>query len=312
MRFFRRLAVLFAAAAFCLPPAAAREAPPPGTAVPPMWRLADADSEIWLLGTFHILPKELDWRSPPVAAAFDAAETVWFEAEVDTPAARQKTVQVVMTQGFNPPGETLSAMLAPEDARRLAEVARELGLPLSAIDPMRPWQAFLTLSVQFIVNQGFDPGSGVETKLLAEARAAGRELRFFETVEEQLALFTSLDPETEKKLLVVTLREWDKQQEQFDALFEAWRTGDAESIDQLMNETLRAEAPKVYDALIVRRNEAWTEEIAHVMAGSGRALVAVGAAHLAGDRSLPALLREKGFAVERYGLETAEQADVRN
>ncbi|GAB4519465.1 MAG: TraB/GumN family protein [Amphiplicatus sp.] len=306
MRYFSRLAALFAAATLCPPPAAALGAPPPGAAVPPMWRLADADSEIWLLGTFHILPKDLDWRSPPVAAAFDGAETVWFEAEVDTPAARQKTVQIIMTQGFNPPGETLSAMLAPEDASRLAEVTQELGLPLSAIDPMRPWQAFLTLSVQFIVNQGFDPGSGVETKLLAEARAAGRELRFFETIEEQLALFTTLDPETEKKLLVVTLRDWDKQQAQFDALFEAWRTGDAEAIDRLMNETLRAEAPKVYDALIVRRNEAWAAEIAGLMAGSGRALVAVGAAHLAGERSVPALLRERGFTVERYGLEAAE------
>ncbi len=270
-------------------------------ASPPMWRLADADSEIWLLGTFHILPPELDWRSDALAAAADAAETYWFEAEVDTPAAQQKTMQIMTAQGFNKSGVTLTSLLDTEDRAQLAAVAADVSLATATLDPMRPWLAFLHISVQFIVAQGFDPSSGVETILLREARMRGRKLRFFETIDQQLGLFTKLPPETEKKLLVVTLRDWDKQKGDFDALFDAWRNGDEDAIDRLMNQAMHDEAPEIFEILVANRNKVWADQIATAMSGSGRILVAVGAGHLVGDVSVPALLREKGFTVERFG-----------
>ena len=274
-----------------------------GRASPPMWRLVDEDSEIWLLGTFHILPPGLDWRSDPLAKAIDAADTIYFEAEVDTPDAQQKTIQTLMTEGFLPKEKTLSSLLEEAEAQKLQKIAGQIGLPFAAIDTMRPWQAFLTTTVQYIVSKGFDPGSGVETILLKEARLRDRNLQFFETVEEQLSLFTSLKPEVELALLKLTLEDWDKQDEQFSALFTAWRNGDAEEIDTLMNETMREQSPEVYEALIVRRNEAWAGRIKDVMAGEGRVLIAVGAGHLVGDNSVPALLNAQGFEVTRYGLE---------
>lgn len=274
-------------------------------ATPPIWRVSDADSEIYLLGSFHILPPGFAWRSEEVETALEAAETLWFEAEIDAPATRQKTLQVLMTQGFNSGGKSLSDLLDAADAERLTEIAASLGLPKRAIEPMRPWQAFLTLSVQFIVSRGFDPGSGVETALLGEARTRGRDLRFFETVEQQLGFFTALSPEAEKDLLVTTLREWDRQTSEFDHLFNAWATGDADAIDQMMNASLRDSAREVYEALVRRRNALWTDQIAREMAGSGIELVVVGAGHLVGEGSVPALLSEKGFTVERYSASDA-------
>ncbi len=274
-----------------------------GRADPAMWVVRDEDSEIWLLGTFHILPPGLDWRSDALARAIDAADKIYFEAEVDTPDAQQKTIQTLMTQGFLPKGESLSAMLGDEDAATLQQVSAEVGLPFEAVDTMRPWQAFLNLTVQYIVSQGFDPSSGVETVLLSEARVRGRDLGFFETVSEQLALFTSLEPEVELELLRLTLRDWDEQDEQFAELFRAWREGDVDAIDRLMNDTMRVDAPEVYDALLIQRNAAWGESIERLMAGRGRILVAVGAGHLVGDKSVPAILSEKGFDVSRYGLD---------
>ena len=71
----------------------------------------------------------------------------------------------------------------------------------------------------------------------------------------------------------------------------------------MMNESMRDAAPQVYDALILRRNEAWAAEIAELMNGEGKALVAVGAGHLVGADSVPALLSAQGLDVERYGVE---------
>ena len=89
-------------------------------------------------------------------------------------------------------------------------------MPFAGVDPMRPWQAFLTLTVQSIVNQGFDPGSGVDKTLSAEARTLGKEMRYLETLEQQLGFFTGLSPETEKELLVMMIRDWDNRIVSFD------------------------------------------------------------------------------------------------
>jgi len=280
-------------------------------ATPAMWRIADADSEFILLGTFHILPPELEWRTEALNAAFKEAEAVYFEVEADAPNAQATTVRIMMTQGFNPPSTTLSGMLELGDAQKLQQIAKELNLPFAAIDPMRPWQAFLTLSVQFIIKQGFDPGSGVDSVLLAEARTLGKDIRFFETLEQQLNLFTGLSPETEKALLVLTINDWDEEAAAFDKLFTAWRTGDADFIDHEMNATMRNKTPEVFKRLIVERNNAWAIEISSAMKNSsGNALVAVGAGHLVGgEYSVPALLAAQGFEVSRYGLEETAPAE---
>ena len=272
-------------------------------ATPPMWRVADTDSEFVLLGTFHILPPGLNWRTDSLNDALASAETVYFEIDSDAPETQAVATRVTMLKGYNPQDALLTSMLDDADAQKLRDISSDLGLPFAAIDPMRPWFAFLTLSVQFIVDQGFAPGAGLDTILLSEARGLGKELAFFESIEEQLALFTDLPPETEKSLLVLTLRDWENQTTAFQPLYEAWRTADVDTIDVMMNDAMRDQAPEVYARLMLDRNTAWAETLATALdEGSGTALVAVGAGHLtSGADSVPALLAAKGFEVSRYG-----------
>ena len=310
------LAALSANAGFAQTLAPAPESRIAEPATPAMWRIADEDSEFILLGTFHILPPGLNWRSDAFEAALAQAETVYFEVDADAPGAQSKTISVVMTQGFNTSGKPLTSMLEEADAQRLRKIAASVGLPIAAIDPMRPWNAFLTLTVQFIVKQGFEPGAGVDSVLLAEARTLGKNVLFFETIEEQLALFTELDSKTEKNLLLITLRDWDNQAAAFEDLFKAWAAGDADFIDNQMNQAMREETPAVYERLIVARNKAWAETLdAALKGGGGKALVAVGAGHLVGGKnSVPGLLAAKGYEVSRYGVDElhAEKAPGAN
>ena len=280
------------------------------TATPAMWRVADADSEYILLGTFHILPPSLDWRNDDLDAAFQEAAVAYFEVDADAPDAATKTLNTVMMQGFNAPGVSLTSMLDDADGKALGVISRELNLPFAAIDTMRPWNAFLTLSVQFIINKGFDPGAGVDSVLLSDAKAMGKDVRYFETIEEQLAFFTGLSPQVEKDLLVLTIRDWDEQAAAFDELFDAWARGEADYIDAQMNEDMREQAPEVYQRLIVERNKVWAEELdAALKNESGKGLVAVGAAHLVGgEYSVPALLAAKGYEVSRYAANTTPEA----
>ena len=46
---------------------------------PPMWVVSDADSEITLYPTFHILPAEIEWKSEELLKRLADADEVWFE-----------------------------------------------------------------------------------------------------------------------------------------------------------------------------------------------------------------------------------------
>ncbi len=306
MRLMKRILIAAAAALAAATTAAADET----TATPAMWRAADADTEVYLLGTFHILPKGIQWRTDAFEAAFDKSDIVYFEAETDAPDSQSKTLSVLMTEGFNADEKLLSDMLDENDTASLRRIVASLGLPFKGVDPMRPWYAFFTLSVQFIVQQGFDPGAGVDSTLLAEARTKGKALRFFETIEEQLALFTGLSPQIEKDLLVLTIRDWENQAESFDELFAAWRAGDENSIDAQMNQIMQDQAPAVFERLLVARNKAWADEVERVMkTDKGAVFIAVGAGHLVGDRSVQSFLDERGIEFERYGTAPAAAND---
>jgi uncharacterized protein YbaP (TraB family) len=63
----------------------------------------------------------------------------------------------------------------------------------------------------------------------------------------------------------------------------------------------REEYPDVYEALFVRRNNAWIEILLRELQGSGVDFVAVGAGHLLGEDGLVAQLRARGYTVERVG-----------
>lgn len=279
----------------------------PSIAHPPMWIVSDDDTEIYLVGTFHVLPPGVKWRSPELGAALDQSDEIWFEAEVDTPAAQEKTRKILVEQGFNRDGRALTEILPEDSAAKLRQISERLDLPVEAVDRMRPWQAFLTLSVQFIVKKGFDPSSGLEPGLIKEARARGRHLVFLETVDQQLGFFTKLKPEVERSLLELTLSEWDEQEADFDKLFKAWRHGSTDEIDALMNEPMREKAPEVYEVLLKRRNAAWAKSLAAAMAEPGKKVVAVGAAHLAGPDSVPSILAAEGFRVSRYAVDGAQE-----
>src|SRR5512145_656879 len=52
------------------------EAPARDTAGPALWKVADADTTIYLFGTMHILPDKANWRTEPVAEAISNSDTL--------------------------------------------------------------------------------------------------------------------------------------------------------------------------------------------------------------------------------------------
>jgi hypothetical protein len=266
-------------------------------AEPALWRLADADSEIWLFGTVHVLPASVSWRGPRVNAAFNAAEE--FVTETDTSSEATERIQVLAAQlGTLPPGAHLPALLSADDAARVSAAAQGMGIDPQRLEGTRPWLAALQLSYTYAASQGHSAEYGVETVLGAAARAQGKRVSFLESPEQQVGILANLSPEAEARLLMQTVQQIEDGGALLDAMDAAWARGDVEDLARLLDAQWRESGAEIHEAVILARNRAWTNEIARRMEGSGTIFIAVGAAHLVGEGNVVALLRERGYSVE--------------
>ncbi|KRA74960.1 polysaccharide biosynthesis protein GumN [Caulobacter sp. Root656] len=268
----------------------------PVLAEPALWAIKDKDSTIYLFGTVHVLKPSTQWRSPKIAKAFQDADDVVME--IEQPEDSATTRALMMKYGIDR-AAPLSTKLKPESYAKLQAAAQGMGFPPQALEPMRPWLAALTVSLTPLLKAGYDPESGVEKLLTAQAKAAGKPIAAFETMEQQVRFFADMTPAQEAQLLESTLDEIDDGPAKIDALVAAWAAGDQGELKRQMVDEMQTDYPDVYKLLLVDRNRDWANQLKTRLAGSGVSFVAVGAGHLTGPDSLQAQLAKLGIKAER-------------
>jgi len=267
----------------------------PTRAQPPVWVVTDADSVIVLFGSVHMLPPGLDWRPAELEAALEDADDLWFELPIDAETS-QEAAHLAIQRGLLPKGETLSPKLSAKGRERLARATVRLGANPAVVERMRPWLAEVTLGVAELARNGASGSDGVERAIAADA-PAGAELRAFETPTQQIAFFADLPEKAQVASLENTLKQMEEDPKGFEKLVDAWMAGDLATLERMGLETMKKASPALYRALVVERNKRWTEMLADRLAGSGETVVVVGAAHLIGEDSVPAMLRARGATV---------------
>lgn len=262
-------------------------------AAPALWRVSDADSQIYLFGTLHVLTPSARWRTPLYDRVLSEAGTVWFEADLES--GDPDTVRLLFQRYGSDPDVPLSHKLPPADVQALSRQT-----DLARIDHLRPWAAALMLSVRPVLGRGASVEAGADMAATRSARTGAKTVRAFETLEDQARMFAGLPQASEVRYLTDVVHERARHRIVLPpgpvSLERAWLAGD---LSRLGSAALKADNPAFYDALLRRRNLAWADKLAAEMAGSGVELVNVGALHMAGEDGLPALMAARGFKVER-------------
>lgn len=278
--------------------AAALLAVTPAHAEPAMWAVKDKDSTIYLFGTVHILPSDAVWRTPRVEAALKESKSLVLEiGDLSSIWAQVTSAFVVVGQGmsFTRP---LSSRLNPQQIASLDRAARQAGLTAESMNYMRPWMAAMMLQAGQAVSSGMDVNSGVDMQLQKQFSQARLPVSGFETVGDQVGIFSKMTPEAELAFLLDTVEAMDVADADFDTLVDSWEAGDVSALDREAV-TMKREEPALYNALVLKRNTNWVGQIEKMLAGKGTSFVAVGALHLAGPDGVPALLKAKGLEVVR-------------
>ena len=267
---------------------------------PLLWKVSDANNSIYLLGSFHLL-KESDY---PLAASTDAAlddaEHVVFElapAEMADPALGQKMAAAARRTD----GKTLQQSLPEATWKQLSDWTAKRSLPIANFQPYEAWFVSLLVSLTEMQIVGLNPEHGLDKHFGERAIKAGKPVRGLETGEQQIALFDGMGEKEQLQALQDTLSEVSNIEAEVQKLHTLWRAGDADGLFAVTGGEMKDEYPQLYQRLNVERNNAWLPRLAAMLddSASDDTLVVVGAMHLLGDEGVVALLKAKGYRVER-------------
>lgn len=262
-----------------------------------MWVIKDKDSTIYLIGTVHLLRHETEWNSAKVKKAITDSSELWLEiSDSDNQAG---VMPLIQRYGYDKE-KSLSSKLTTAQKDKLAKLATEYNIPLSNVEPMKPWMAALIFAVLPLQKAGYDPNAGVDLFLKTEAEKKGEKIRGFETLEEQTRFFADLPEKDQIAFLEETLDDAKEGISKLDKLANAWIAGDSKTIGDMLVEEMKKEAPGLYQKFVVQRNIRWSEKIKEILSGAGVQLIAVGAGHLAGPESVQEELAKRGVKVEPY------------
>lgn len=270
---------------------------------PAIWRIASAGGDVYLFGTVHVLPPELNWRTDVINDALAGSQRIYFEADALSAEAQAEMTALIPQLGMNAPGVTLSSLISEEAQANLAMMAERLGAPPGALEnslnPLQPWLAGLTVAVLQMQSAGYDPTSGVEHRLQAAGEEAGASFGYFETIEQQLRFFADMPLETQITDFEVGLAQALDVPDLLDRMVQAWAVGDTDGLDDIMNDAMRESSADLYEVLIVQRNENWIPLIEEILESGESAFIAVGAGHVTGPQGVVNLLQARGHTVER-------------
>ncbi len=270
-------------------------------ATPALWKVKGAHGTVYLFGSVHVMKKEVHWETPKVKDALTSSDELYLEIsglDEDSVKAAQPEIMELGVDQAHP----LSTKISKDDVALLDAAVKTMGLPgEAALEPMQPWLVYLTISVVPMVKAGYDPNSGIDRLLEAEAKGASKPVKGFETMSEQMHYFSDMAMPLQVEMLHQALVDLPKSAAETDTMVGDWTKGDVEGIGKLENEEMKAKYPALYQKLLVDRNQRFADTLAGLLKdpATGTVFVAIGAAHLAGPDSVQKLLESKGYSAVR-------------
>ena len=307
------LALIAALALATLPAAAqtssAASCPPQATAPTPqqvqdaqaqtrdrgfLWRVSKDGRTHHLFGTIHV--GKLEWAFPgaKLRAALADAQTVAFELDPLDPTVQSS----LRTAGAG--SATLPAAL---DAQLKRELQRAC-LPAQALAGLHPMMQAMTAVMVDAARDGLQLAYGQEFVLAGAAQARNLRTVSLETPERQLAAIIPNDPAQAERSLASTLEQLRSGlgRKVLLRMAAAWERGDLQEIENYERwcDCVKSDDDRaMLVALNDERNPALADRIEALHGEGQRLFVAVGALHMTGPKALPALLKVRGFRVER-------------
>ena len=261
-----------------------------------LWRVeAPGGASAYLLGSLHVLTPDAYPLSPVIEKAFAESRTLVEEVDLDEMNDPMQ-MMAALSKAMLTDGQTLDQLVSAATFAEVKKRAEGYGMPMMAIQRMKPWLVAITLMAPTLQAAGFKPELGIDKHFFDRAKEKGLKRQALETLAYQLDRFDQMSPKLQEEMLKATIDDLDTQVGGVKEMVLAWTKGDVATLEKL---TLTAflESPELYQRLLLERNQNWMPHVERCLTDRAGCFIVVGAAHLVGKDGLPVLLAKKGYKV---------------
>jgi uncharacterized protein YbaP (TraB family) len=273
-----------------------------------LWRATPpnpASGPLILLGSIHASTEPM--RLAPSLEAWWHDTTI-LVVELDPGSLSQAETGAALLRRGTLLTSTLGQRVAPETWRALTGFAQAHALDPAAFAHARPWLAAMMVEELVLEDVGMRTEFGVERALVQRARREKRPVESLETLDEQFQAFAGLPDAVQEQYLLDALSA-DAPEAMLDFLA-LWKRGDADALEAQIASDTRPEMKPFYQAVFVQRNQRMAERLTAWTRDGQPRFVVLGAGHTVGQGSLPELLAEAGWSVQRIEAPSPQQPRI--
>jgi uncharacterized protein YbaP (TraB family) len=262
-----------------------------------VWVVTSGSNTVYLGGTVHLLRPTDYPLLEEFEQAYQASSEIYFETDLSSMA--NFSVQAQMLQQLTYTDErSLKTVLNQQAYSALSAYAAKVGLPLMMLEKFKPGMVISTLQIMEFQKMGFT-AQGVDNYFNTRAIADAKRLGQLESIEQQIGFLAAMGEGNESKFILMSLRALEQTGAVMEDMIAAWRTGNDGKLAEMFVADMQAEAPELYNTLLLRRNLNWIPQIETMLRDADTEFVLVGAAHLVGNQGLLDLLSRKGFQIRQ-------------
>src|SRR5215471_4026210 len=125
-----------------------------------LWRVQSETTSVYLVGSVHLLRADNYPLSPAIEKAFRDSQRLVLELKLDDVSSQDQGT--ILAKGRLDPGTTLEGIVSPKTYGLLRERVKQVGIPVQALAPFKPWVASLMLTTLKLKQLGYDPQYGVD------------------------------------------------------------------------------------------------------------------------------------------------------
>jgi len=254
-----------------------------------LWEITgkDLSKPSYLFGTFHLMCREDIRFSNELKKALGSVSEVYFEMDLDDPS---NTLGGLLFMNMKD-GMSLKDLYSTEEYNRLELFFKDsLRMPLATMKRMKPSVIEAVLYPKLMPCKNL---SGVEMELMKLAQQDKKEIRGFETIADQAAVFDSVPLDKQAKALMNTIDSFNIYQKTFDSLLLVYKNQQMPEIEKMMSRTESGLGESRY-IMLDKRNINWVAQLKKIM-DKKNIFIAVGAGHLVGENGVIDLLKKEGY-----------------
>lgn len=249
----------------------------------------------YLYGTIHMIEKESFFWPEGTLAAFEDAESITFEIDMDD-MFDMGAQMGLLTKAFMADGKTLKDLYSAEDYELVKNHFDGMGIPMFFMEKLKPMFLTVFASGDVEFGKGFGDDSDIksyEMEFFSLAQDSKKEVSGLETIEYQMSVFDSIPYSAQAEMLLESIQSSDTEDDSFKEMIQMYKDQNITKMVSFMSEEEQG-IEGYEDVLLYTRNKNWIPVMAKQMAAN-QVFFAVGAGHLGGKNGVIDLLKKEGY-----------------